>query len=209
MERIGLFAAGFILGVLGLGLLMTWLLGSSTFEGLPALLVERVRGETPQARVDAYAQAVLTGDEEGALAAWTPPDPERDDELSEARRRRRRDVTRQLIAGDLDEAYTITDVEWWTTCCEPHVTCDARNAGGARIRVQFLDEDGLPVTYTFDVFHQDGPYWGAATGYEPRRWALYDVYPRGEEPLVWRYTYTPKVEWLNRPTGGDAPRIEW
>jgi hypothetical protein len=208
MERIGLFAAGFALGVLGLGLLMTWLLGPSTFDGLPALLVERVRGETPQARVDAYAQAVLAGDEEAALATWIPPDPERDDELSEALRRRRRDVTRQLIAGDLDEAYTITDVEWWTTCCEPHATCDARSAGGARIRVQFLDEDGQAVLY-FDVFHRDGPYWGAATGYEPRRWALYDVYPRGEEPLAWRYTYTPEVEWLNLPASGDIPAIEW
>ena len=209
MERVGWFATGFALGVLGLGLLMGWLLGPSAFDGLPALFLERVRGETPQARVDAYAQAVLAGDEEGALAAWTSPDPERTDELSEALRQRRRDVTRQLIAAELDEDYMIADVDWWTTCCEPHVTCDARIAGGGRSRVQFLDEDGLPVIYTFDVLHRDGAYWGAATGHSPRRWALYDVYPRGEEPLAWRYTYNPKVEWLNRPAGSDTPLIEW
>ena len=209
MERMGLFAAGFALGVLSLGLLMTWLLGPSTFDGLPALLVERVRGETPQARVDAYVQAVLAGDEEAALAAWTLPGPERSDELSAALRQRRRDVTRQLIAADLDEAYTITDVEWWTTCCEPHATCDARNAGGARVRVQLLDRDVLPVAYVFDVFHRDGPYWGAALENPPRRWTLNDVYPRGEEPLFWRYTTTCETEWLNLPAGGDIPAIEW
>jgi hypothetical protein len=209
MERMGLVAAGFALGVLSLGLPMTWLLGPSTFDGLPALLMERVRGETPQARVDAYVQAVLAGDEEAALAAWTPPDPERDEELSEALRQRRRDVTRQLIAAELGEAYTIADVEWWTTCCEPHVTCDARNAGGARIRVQFLDRDGLPIVTVFDVLHRDGAYWGAAAGHPPRRWALYDVYPRGEEPLAWRYTNTSETAWLSWPADGDIPMIEW
>ena len=112
MERIGLGAAGFALGGLSLGFLMTWLLGPSTFDGLPALLLERVRGETPQARV-------------------------------------------------------------------------------ACIRVQFLDQDGLPVVTIFDVLHRDGAYWGAAAG------PLYDVYPRGEEPLSWRYTYSPGIEWLN------------
>ena len=197
MDKMGLITAGFALGGLSLGLLMTWLLGPSTFDGLPALLLERVRGETPQARVDAYAQAILAGDEEAAFAAWTPPDPERNDELSEALRQRRRDVTRQLIAANLSETYTITDIEWWTTCCEPSVTCDARNAGGARIRVQFLDQDGLPVVTIFDVLHRDGAYWGAAAGHPPRQWALYDVYPRGEKPLSWRYTYSPGIEWLN------------
>ena len=118
MDKMGLITAGFALGGLSLGFLMTWLLGPSTFDGLPALLLERVRGETPQARV-------------------------------------------------------------------------------ARIRVQFLDQDGLPVVTIFDVLHRDGAYWGAAAGHPPRQWALYDVYPRGEEPLSWRYTYSPGIEWLN------------
>ena len=77
MDKMGLLTAGFALGGLSLGFLMTWLLGPSTFDGLPALLLERVRGETPQARV-------------------------------------------------------------------------------ARIRVQFLDQDDLPVVTIFDVLHREG-----------------------------------------------------
>ncbi len=195
---------GFLLGVLSTGLLLIWLLGPSTFEGLPTLLVERLRGETPQARVDAYAQAVLAGDESAAFNVWIPPDSERSDEQSEALRRRRQEITQQLIAADLGETYTITDIDWWT----PHVTCDTHSAGGARIRVQFLDQKGLPVAYVFDVFHQELPYDVEATGYSPRRWALYDVYPPDGEPLFWRYTYNCEVEWLISPAD-DVPSIEW
>jgi hypothetical protein len=199
---------GFLLGVLSTALLLVWLLGPSTFDGLPTLLVERLRGERPQTQVDAYVRAILAGDEEAALDVWVPPDSERSDEQSEALRQRRQEITQQWIAANLGETYTITDIDWWTTCCTPHVTCDARSAGGARIRVQFLDQDGLPVLYIFDVFHEEVPYGGATTGYPPRRWALYDVYPLDGEPLFWRYTYNCEGEWLKWPTD-DTPIIEW
>jgi len=68
-----------------------------------------------------------------------------------------------------------------------------------RVSVQFLDQQGLPVTYVFDVFHRDGSYWGAAMGYPRRHWVLRDVYLRDEEPLFWRLVYEPKVRHLSWP----------
>ncbi len=199
-HRLGLF----VVGTLGLSLLSLWLSGPTAGGALRASLLERIRGETPEARIEAYVDAVLRGDEAAALAAWKVPAEDGADEQSNLLRQRRQEVTRTLIAADLDSEYMITRTEWWRTCCEPGVTCDPRSAGGARVRVQFLDQDGLPVTYVFDVFHQDGAYWGAAAGYPPRRWALRDVYPRGEEPLYWRWVYTPRVEHLGWPPGAAA-----
>ncbi|MGC9522047.1 MAG: hypothetical protein ACP5HG_09220 [Anaerolineae bacterium] len=197
--RIAAYAALVVIAVLGIGLLLMWLHSATAGGALRATVVEHLRGETPEAKIEAYVDAVLRGDEGAALAAWKAPEEERDDELSDALRQRRQEVTRDLIAADLDPEYMTTRIEWWSTCCEPGPTCDSRNAGGARVHVQFMDRDGLPVAYVFDVFHQDGPYWGAAAGYEPRRWALYDVYPRGEEPLYWRWVYTPHVDYLTWP----------
>lgn len=174
-----------------------WLYGPSPGAALRATIQKRIRGETPQARVTAYAHAVLRGDQDAALEAWMLPDRELSNGRSDALRKRRQEVTRQLIAAELDADFRIGHIEWWRTCCEPGVTCDSRSAGGARIHVQFLDRDGSPLAYVFDVFHRGGPYWGGAAGYPPRRWALYDVYPRDEEPLFWRYVYEPTVQWLD------------
>jgi len=69
----------------------------------------------------------------------------------------------------------------------PSVISDKREAGGARMQVQFNDPAGQPVLYIFDIFVRDGPYWGAAAGYPPRRWVLRDVYLPDEEPLYWRF----------------------
>jgi hypothetical protein len=154
--RLGLF----VVGTLGLSLLSLWLSGATAGGALRASLVERIRGETPEARIEAYVDAVLRGDGAAALAVWKVPAEDGADEQSNLLHRRRQEVTCTLIAADLDSEYMITRTEWWRTCCEPGVTCDPRNAGGARVRVQFLDQDGLPVTYVFDVFHQDGAYWG-------------------------------------------------
>ena len=192
-----LAAAVLVIVILGGGFLAVWLSGPSPGAALSATILERIRGETPQAKMHAYVRAVLRGDEEAALDAWVLQDPDLSNGRSDALRERRQDVSRELIAADLDADYMITEIEWWTTCCEPSVTCDARNAGGARIHVQFLDRDGLPLAYVFDVFHSGGSYWGAAAGYPPRQWTLYDVYPRDEEPLFWRYVYEPTVRRLD------------
>jgi hypothetical protein len=195
VSYLGLFILGSLVG----GLLMLWLSGSTAVGAVPATVVERLRGETPEARVRAYADAVLHGDEAAALNAWTLEAHEQPDGRGEALRARREAITRQLVGAGLVRDFRINHIEWWRTCCEPGVINDSRGAGGARVHVQFLDGDGVPHGYIFDIFHREGPYWGAAMGYPVRRWALYDVYPYDEEPLYWRLVYEPSVRWLAWP----------
>jgi len=191
--------------ILSLALLVAWLYASTPASALLTKALEQVRGETPEARVNAYMRAVLRDNEEAALEAWTIQDRALPDGRHDALRERRERVTRQLIASQWDDSFRINHIEWWRTCCEPGVICNGLDAGGARIQVQLLDLDGLPHVFVFDVFHRDGPYWGAAMGYQPRRWTLYDVYPDGEEALFWRYVYEPKVRWLAWPSPNETP----
>ncbi len=202
-RREGAVAAAVTL--VSVGTLALWLPVPWTVAGLRATVQERLLGETPEARVNAYARAVLRGDEAAALGAWTLPEGELGEGRWQALRERRTDVTQALLGAGLERAYAIGHIEWWVTCCEPGITDQPRGAGGARVRVEFLDRDGLPQAYVFDVLHRDGPYWGAALGYPVRRWALYDVYPAGEAPLYWRFVHEPPVRWLAWPPEAAAP----
>ncbi len=197
---LGLVILGALVGVL----LILWLSSGTVGGALRATVVERLRGETPEARVRAYVRAVLRDDEAAALEAWTLQDRESSDGRGEALRERREQMTRQLIVGQWDEEVRINHIEWWRTCCEPGLADDPRGAGGARIHVQLLDSDGSPHLFIFDIFHRDGPYWGAAMGYPVRNWALYDVYPYDEEPLFWRWVHEPGVRWLPWSPEDDA-----
>ena len=145
---------------------------------------EPTMGETPQAKVVAFVQAIHQDDRSAALALWELGESStlaKDGALKERRER----ITTELLSAEHDTEYTILGIEWWTTCCEHTVTCDSRNAGGARINVQFLDNSGLSVPYTFDVFAREQPYWGSAMDYPPRHWVIRDVYPTNQEPLYW------------------------
>jgi hypothetical protein len=184
-----------VVAVLGVSLLLTWGHGAVSGQAQRQSIQEWLVGESPEARVHAYLRAVHRNDEGAALAAWTLQEPNLPDGRGDALRERRAELTRELIAGQLEPDYTIGQIEWWTTCCEPGVTGDARSAGGARIQVQLLDRHGLPLDLVFDVFHRDGSYWGGAMGYPQRRWVLYDVYPRQEDPLYWRFVYEDSVSW--------------
>ena len=166
-------------------------------------LQEWITGNTPEARIKTYVNAVLRGDEEAALAVWELPSWEPPNGQSVALAERRQAVTRELMAADLQDDFLILRTEWWRTCCEPGVICDSRNAGGARVSVQFLNQQGLPVIYIFDVFHRYGSYWGAAAGYPTRHWALRDVYAQGQEPLFWRWVYEPEVRYLGWPPASE------
>jgi len=171
--------------------------GYLLFPSLRLTLFERISGNTPEAKIRTYVRAMLRGDEEAALTAWELPSWELPNGRSTAIAERRLAVTREMIAADLQDDFMILDTEWWRTCCEPGVICDSLDAGGARVPVQFLDQQGLPVTYVFDIFHRDGSYWGDAMGYPRRHWVLRDVYLRGEEPLFWRLVYEPKIRHLD------------
>ena len=171
--------AGIIIGALLLG----------NFS--PNMLLELVSGETPQAKITAYLQAIQAQNRAAALEAWTLPasNTESFAELSE-----RRDlVTDELLARQMI-GFTIFEPEWWSTCCDPGVIRHARNASGARVQAQVVDAQGQPWLYTFDVF-TNGPYWGDAAGNPYRRWLLRDVFPLGETPVYWKVVYTGEVHY--------------
>ena len=161
---------------------------------------EWITGDTPTVRARAYASALQRRDDDAALNLWELP--AWDHQLVLDLARRREDITHQLIRANLQQDFQILHVEWWRTCCEPGVVHNAHEAGGARIQVQFLDQQGLPVVYTFDVFCRGGPYWGKAAGYPPRDWVLRDVYPPGEDPLFWRWVHEPQLRLLGQGVPG-------
>lgn len=164
------------------------------------LLYERILGETPQAKVQAYVQTLVRGDETAALSLWELPSLSNPEQLN-ALTERRKQVTSELLARRLGPVFAVLHIEWWRTCCEPSVSSDSRDAGGARMRVQFLDNRGVPFIYIFDVFVRDLPYWGAAAGYPLRQWVIRDVYPDGQEPFYWRFISKTTVEFLEwKPT---------
>ena len=153
------YAVAFLLG-LGVGVGGLWLTMRSDTE-LRYFLLERSMSNQPQAQITAFAQAIARSDRAAALTRWEIDDPSGQPALV----RRRDKVIFDLIAAHVKPDYQVLGVEWWTTCCEPSVTCDSRNAGGARIQVQFLEPTGQPVLYTFDIFTREQPYWGSAAGY--------------------------------------------
>ncbi len=159
------------------------------------LFQENLIGETPQAKVKAYVQVVTQGDETTALSLWELPYLTNSEQL-DALSGRRKQITSNLLAANLDSRFMILHIEWWGTCCEPGVTGNARDAGGARVRVQLIDKSGLPLIYIFDVFVQDLPYWGAAEGYPLRHWVIRDIYPEGQEPFYWRFVSKRTTEYL-------------
>ncbi len=172
-------------GVLGFALGAVVLGGYS-----PNMLRELVAGETPKAKISAYLEAVQAQDRGTALDAWVLPAESAENFASLSARRAL--ITEELLALGITR-FTVSDPQWWGTCCTPGVTHLARNAGGARVDVQVMDVQGNPHAYTFDVF-TDGPYFGDAEGNPYRRWHLRDAYPReGGQPLFWQLIYESQV----------------
>lgn len=180
---------GVILGATGLTLALT------RSDVLRTYLLELPMAYGPQRPVEAFVEAIARGDEAAAVSLWEIA-PERTDLLA-----RRQRVLAELQAAGIERRFMVLEIQWWTTCCEPGVTCDPRNAGGARLRVQFLGREGKPLLYTFDVFTRK-PYWGAAAGYPPRDWVLRDVYPEGDRPLFWPLVYEGSVRRVIETSAG-------
>ncbi len=160
-------------------------LGPSLGCGSTNRLVEFVTGRTPQARVEGYLNAIARGNRNEALRLWTP-----EGTPNEALAARRDAVTDDLLALDPGLEYQVLDVEWWRTCCEPGVVDDPARAGGARLRVAIRGERRPEATYVFDVLVPGG-YWAEAAGSPVREWAIVDVYPEGQSPLVWTWRSEP------------------
>jgi hypothetical protein len=189
--------------VLGGGLLLALGVGAVLLATtLPVDWRERLTGKTPQAEISVYLKAILRRDRQAALEVWEvqAPDPDRSARLEE----RREQVTDELLALKMSE-FAVFQPQWWTTCCEPQVTCTSRAAGGARIQVQILDGTGMPWIYTFDVFSREQPYWGDAMGNPSRDWVLRDLYAQDQEPLFWRLVYESNVMWLDSESTAGEP----
>lgn len=156
----------------------------------PNMLLELAAGETPQTRINIYMKAIQAQDRSAALSAWTLPATSsvHYTELSA----RREQVTDELLARQIT-GFTIFEPEWWSTCCDPGVTRQARNAGGARIAVQVLDAQGQPWVYILDVFVTETVYFGGAEGNPYRHWQLRDVYLGGDRPIYWGLVYAGSV----------------
>jgi len=134
---------------------------------------EFVLNDRPEARVDAYLSAIRRGDLTGAFTAW-----ELDVRERPGIAQRRQAVTKSLAAAHVS-GYHVDRIEWWTTCCDPHLTDGPRNAGLARITVT-IDPVG---TYVLDVLARTTTYWGDAGGNPPHDWTLRDVYESSAKPL--------------------------
>jgi hypothetical protein len=176
------FLAGVIVGMIGL-----WLTIQNNIE-LRYFLLEQPAVDQPQAEIKNFVQAIVRQDSASAVQLWEISDDSPLGSQSDLAKRRE-EVISTLISEGISPDYMILHVEWWTTCCEPSVTCDSRNAGGARINVQFLDRNGNPTSYLFDVFTREQPYWGDAEGNPPRDWVIRDVYPYEQKPLFWKITH--------------------
>ncbi|MFZ5878554.1 MAG: hypothetical protein ACOY0R_04230 [Chloroflexota bacterium] len=188
LKKIGVllvFLAGIIIGAGGL-----WLAIQNNTE-LRYLLLEKATASLPQSTIAAFVQSIVHNDKAAALKLWEVYD----DPTSEQQRalmKRREKVISDLLSAKIEPEYMVLHIEWWSTCCEPGVINDSRSAGGARIHVQFLDNNGKPMLYIFDVFTRE-PYWGSAEGYQPRDWVIRDVYPYDQDPMYWLLIYEPQI----------------
>jgi len=150
-------------------------------------LVERLIGETPQAKVSSYLDLVASGAREKALVVWPALWPA-NERLGPEYELRRQSVTTELGELGAELTHRVLRIEWWGTCCEPHVITDSRDAGFGRLWVEVSRGDEAKQ-YVFDVIVPRGPYWGEIQGYPVRHWRIVDVYPVGEEPLLWGWPY--------------------
>jgi hypothetical protein len=146
-------------------------------------LLETLMGETPQAKVSSYLELAVSGAREEALALWLP-----NEGLGPQYEARRQSATTELEELGAELSHRVQRIEWWSTCCEPHVITDSRNAGFARLWVGVFRDDE-PKQYVFDVIGRGASCWPGVEGCAVRRWQIVDVYPTGEEPLVWGWPY--------------------
>jgi hypothetical protein len=165
-------------------------------------LLDQPGRNQPQARIADFVQAVARKDSPAALALWEIRDNSPAD-MQSPLAARREEIIADLIARDIAPDYVILDTEWWRTCCEPGVINDWRNAGGARIHVQFMTGNDDPIHYYFDVFTRQQPYAGDAAGYPKQNWVIRDVYPADQQPLFWPLIYEAQIR-----SAGTAEAIQ-
>lgn len=151
--------------------------------GMSSLLMEKIKNENPEAKVTAYIQAVSDGDKEKALDFWNISEsyklsPEYCNKIKDHGER----ITRELIEKKIKADFTITRIEWWSTCCVPNIIENSRFAGKAKVYIQLTDSANIKSTYIFEVIVPRG-YAGGLAGHSVRHWVISDVYPEDEKPI--------------------------
>jgi len=187
-----IFLVGIIVGVIGLWLII------QNYDELRYFILEQPTVNQPITKIDDFIKAIIRLDSFSAIELWEISD----DALSVSHSdlvRRREEVVSKLISETINPDYKIIYVEWWKTCCDPGVTNDSRSAGGARINIQFIGSNGNPISYIFDVFAREQPYWGKAESYQPRDWVIRDIYPNGQNPMYWLFVYEPRIRFIQTP----------
>ena len=154
-------------------------------NGVFTPFVEKTIGETPKAKIELYVRSISEGDEKKALDLWQFPDWWDSSfvgfkELKE----RREKITNKLTEEKINLDFTITRIEWWSTCCMPSVTNNSNSANGARVYVQMTDFNNNKLYYIFDVFVSSG-HRDPGIENSIRYWTIRDIYPENEEPLFW------------------------
>ena len=168
-----------------------WLLVSATVLALGAavllapfgpgpLIIARITADTPDAQLELFAGSIQRGDIERARSLWIIPanasTPVRDSLEG------RKHALMAELAGFAGRPYVIERVQWWGTCCMPHVIESPKGAGGARYWVRF---DGSLVPYVVDVFAADTSWVQA--GQPASDWAVRDVYRSTDRPLYFAW----------------------
>ena len=154
-------------------------------NGVFAPFIEKAIGETPKAKIELYLQAVSKGDEKEALDFWEFPDWWDSsfvgfDQLKD----RRKEITDELIKAKINPDFTITKIDWWSTCCVPSIINDSNWANGARVYVELTDFNNDKLNYIFDVFVLKG-HREPGIGDSIRYWTIRDIYPENKKSLFW------------------------
>ena len=152
-------------------------------RGISSLLIEKITNENPEAKITSYIQAVSNGDEEAALSFWNISESyELNPEYSNKIKDRGERITKELIEKKIKSDFTITHIEWWSTCCMPSITENPRIAGKAKVYVQLTDYNNIRSAYIFNVIVPRG-YTGGLAGHSVRHWVIADVYPENEDRI--------------------------
>lgn len=139
-------------------------------------IVARITSDTPDGQLELFARSIERGELERARSLWVVP-ANASATVQGPLGSRKNEVMREL-GGFAGRRYVVESVQWWGTCCMPHVIDSSNGAGGARYRVRF---DGSLVPYVVDVFAVDTS--GFYNGQPARGWAVRDVYRSGDPPL--------------------------
>lgn len=157
-----------------------------SISGILNPFIEKITNETPEAKINAYIQAVSKGDKETALKIWEYPTWNLESNDYILLKERREKATDELIKEKITSNFTITNIEWWSTCCMPSIISNSNGAGGARAKVELTDINNKKNIYIFDIFVRETHYGGATEEPKLRHWVIRDIYPLGEEPLFWK-----------------------